>query len=82
MSAKGALHVDRIREQPGWNRPSDVITKADADYWAGAAVVRYDLLRRDLERDATEIGKRIWAGIQHLPEPTWDVWTWEEEPNP
>lgn len=76
---KRALHVDRIREQPGWNRPSNVITRDDADYWAGAAVVRYGLLRTELERDITETGKKIWAGIEHLPEPPWDVWTWEEE---
>src|SRR6266849_167665 len=38
-----ALHVDRIHDFPGWNQPSRVITRDDADYWVGAADVRYGL---------------------------------------
>jgi AbiV family abortive infection protein len=76
-----ALHVDRIPHFPGWNRPSEAITRDDADYWLGAAAVRYELLRSELERDNSQVGKKIWAGIQYLelPEPPWDVWTWKEE---
>jgi len=78
---KRALHVDRIRDFPGWNQPSRVITRDDADYWVGAADVRYGLLRNELEKDNTEVGKKIWAGIEQfqLPESPWDVWTWQEE---
>ncbi len=78
---KRALHVDRIHTFPGWNRPPHVITKDDADYWVGAADVRYGLLRSGFERDNTEIGKKIWAGIANLqlPESPWDPWTWREE---
>jgi hypothetical protein len=76
-----ALHVDRIHQVPGWNRPSSVITRDDADSWVSAAVERYGLLRSELEKDNTEVGKKIWAGIEHLqlPESPWDIWTWQEE---
>jgi AbiV family abortive infection protein len=76
-----ALHVDRIHHFPGWNRPSHVITRDDADYWVGAADVRYGLLRSELQKDNTEVGKKIWAGIEpfQLPETPWNVWTWQEE---
>ena len=75
-----ALHVDRIHYFPGWNQPSRVITRDDADYWVGAADLRYGLLRSELEKDNTEVGKKIWAGIEQfqLPESPWDIWTWEE----
>jgi AbiV family abortive infection protein len=78
---KRALHVDRIHDVPGWNRPSSVITKDDADYWVSAADVRYGLLRSELEKDNTDVGKKIWAGIEQLqlPESPWDIWTWQEE---
>jgi AbiV family abortive infection protein len=76
-----AIHVDRIHHFPGWNQPSRVITRGDADYWVGAADVRYGLLRSELQNDNTEIGKKIWAGIEQfqLPESPWDPWTWQEE---
>lgn len=78
---KRALHVDRVHHFPGWNRPSHVITMDDADSWVSAADVRYGLLRSELERDYTEVGKKIWAGIEQLelPESPWDIWTWQEE---
>jgi hypothetical protein len=78
---KHALHVDRIDNFPGWNHPSRVITKDEADSWVSAADVRHGLLRSELERDNTEVGKKIWAGIQqlHLPQSPWDIWTWREE---
>ncbi len=78
---KRALHVDRIQTFPGWNRPSSVITRGEADSWVSAADVRYGLLRSELERDNTEVGKKIWAGIEQLqlPESPWDIWTWQEE---
>jgi AbiV family abortive infection protein len=76
-----ALYVDRIQRMPGWNRPSREIRRDDADSWVGAAVVRYDVLRDELKQDNSEIGKKISAGIEHLqlPEPPWDVWTFEEK---
>jgi len=78
---KRALHVDRIHYFPGWNRPSSVITRDDAEYWVSAADVRYGLLRSELEKDNTKVGKKIWAGIEQLqlPESPWDIWTWREE---
>ncbi len=76
---KLALHVDRIQYAPGWNRPVDSITHNDADYYVGAANLRYDTLRRALEKDGSEIGRMIGARVEYLrlPEPPWDVWTWE-----
>jgi AbiV family abortive infection protein len=76
-----ALHVDRIAHFPGWNQPRRVITRDDADYWVGAADVRYGLLRSELEKDDTEVGKKIWAATEQfkLPESPWDIWTWQEE---
>jgi AbiV family abortive infection protein len=76
-----ALHVDRIHHFPGWNRPSHAITRDEADSWVSAAVVRYGLLRSELGRDDTEVGKKIWAGIEQLqlPESQWDIFTWQEE---
>ena len=76
-----ALHVDRIPHFPGWNQPRRVITRDDAAYWVGAADVRYGLLRSELQKDKTEVGKKTWAAIEQfqLPESPWDVWTWEEE---
>ncbi len=76
-----ALHVDRIHHFPGWNQPRRVITRDDADYWIDAADVGYGLLRSELEKDNTEVGKKIWAGIEQfqLPESPWDPWTWQEE---
>jgi AbiV family abortive infection protein len=78
---KRALHIDRIHHFPGWNRPSKVITQDDADSWVSAADVRYGLLRSELEKDNTEVGKKIWAGIERLqlPESPWHLWTWQEE---
>ncbi len=76
-----ALYVDRIQRVPGWNRPCKVITQDDADFYVGAAEEGYRRLRDDLERDSSEAGKKIWARVQRLelPEPPWDVWTWEEQ---
>lgn len=76
-----ALHVDRIPSFPGWNQPSRVITRDDADSWVSAADVRYGLLRSELKRDSAEVGKEIWAAIEQfqLPESPWDIWTWQEE---
>jgi hypothetical protein len=76
-----ALHVDRVPHFPGWNQPSRVITRYDAHHLVSAAHVRYGLLRSELENDPSTVGKRIWAGIEQfqLPEPPWDIWTWEEE---
>jgi len=76
-----ALHVDRLPHFPGWNRPSKAITRDDADSWLSAADVRYGLLRSELERDNSHVGKRIWAGIERLqlPESPWDLWTWQED---
>jgi len=76
-----ALHVDRIQHFPGWNRPSRAITRDDADSWVSAADVRYGLLRSELEADNTDVGRKIWAGIEQLelPESPWDIWTWQEE---
>ncbi len=78
---KRALHVDRIHDVPGWNRPTGVITRDDADSWVSAAVVRYGLLRSDLEKDKTEVAKKICAGIQQLqlPESQWDIFSWQEK---
>ena len=78
---KRALHVDRIHHFPGWNRPSSVITRDDADSWVSAADVRYGLLRSELEKDNSEVGNKIRAGIEQLqlPKSPWDLWTWEEE---
>jgi AbiV family abortive infection protein len=78
---KGALHVDNIHTFPGWNRPSHVIAKDDADSWVSAADVRYGQLRSELEKDHTAVGKKIWSGVEQLqlPESPWDIWTWQEE---
>jgi AbiV family abortive infection protein len=78
---KRALHVDRISHFAGWNRPSKAITRDDADYWVGAAHVRYGLLRSELEGDNSPVGKKIWAVTQQLElqESSWNLWTWEEE---
>lgn len=75
-----ALHVDHIHHFPMWNRPSK-ITSDEADSWVGAADVRYGYLRSELENDNSEIGKKIWIGIEwlQLPQSPWDIWTWEEE---
>jgi AbiV family abortive infection protein len=76
-----SIHVDRIQGPPGWNRPYKGIDKGTADFYLGAAYVRYGLLRRELRLDNSEVGKRIWAMILGLgvPEGRWDVLTWEEE---
>lgn len=76
-----SIHVDRIQRPPGWNRPCDEIEKGTADFYLGAAYVRYGLLRRELRLDNSEVGKRIWATILGLgvPEGQWDVLTWEKE---
>jgi len=76
-----SIHVDRVHRMPGWTRPCQEIERSDADYYVGAARVRYGLLRDHLRRDDTAVGKAIRAWIQklQLPEAPWDVWTWEEE---
>lgn len=76
-----ALHVDRVRQAPGWNRPSHEIKRDDADSWVSAADVRYSLLRSELKKSASNIDKAIWAAAERLqvPDAPWDIWTWEVE---
>jgi AbiV family abortive infection protein len=76
-----AIHVDAVQGWRGWNRPCQTIVEDDADYYVGAATVRYGLLRSDLQRDGSGVGRKIWEWIVRLdlPEAPWDVWTWEEE---
>ena len=75
-----ALHVDHIHHFPVWNRPSR-ITSDEADSWVGAADVRYGHLRSELENDNSELGKKIWVGIERLqlPQSSGDILTWQEE---
>jgi hypothetical protein len=76
-----ALHVDRLRHYPGWNRPCRAVEEDDANYYLGGAMVRYAQLRLDLRRDYVGIGKVIWARIQQLqlPEARWDIWNWKKK---
>jgi AbiV family abortive infection protein len=76
-----AIHVDPVQGWRGWNRPCQTIVEDDADYYVGAATVRYGLVRSDLKRDDSEVGQKIWEWILRLdlPEAPWDVWTWEED---
>lgn len=73
-----ALHVDWVQHAPGWNRPCQVVSYDDADYYVGAADARYGLLRLQLKRDRSEVGKAVWKWVKHLelPSPPWDVFTW------
>jgi AbiV family abortive infection protein len=73
-----ALYVDRVQHVRGWNRPCQVISRDDADYYVGAADVRYGQLRLELKRDGSEVGKKIWSWLRdlQLPDPPWDVLTW------